>query len=783
MSRRRIAVPALLALLAAPLLAGLSTSQAAPSFPSLGENGVTFSASVPSDVQRDEGEPEISIDPAGNVYTCGPSGFSNIADYAQVSRDGGDQFHLIGQPPRGQMSAGEGGGDCGLASAPYPNERDQYQWAYTGLGPLTNFSTGTSPTTGQILQVSPVSESIPGVDRQWNVFTDTKTVFFNYNQLAQGYTVQKSTDGGLTYGVGQVVSDGGGRIGPMRAILSPDKDASKAIVYFPSYAGSSITLIRSMDGGDTWGECTVQDTEMNPSAGFVVADHDNAGNIYITYSQKGAPDDEGIGNDAYIVVVPAANVGGCESLDGDPVGTGKLIRVNRDDVETTVMPWVVAGGAPGRVAVAFYGTKGIGDPDDGEFDTAWYVYVNMTLNALDPEPQWSQTRATTHPTHYDSICLGGLGCTIAGADRTLVDYFAMDLDPVSGRLMVVYNNAAKKPDEPAGHVGHPIVVVQETGPSLLGTTLQRRTDNGVPRQVLRDVSVDRTDDALTPYGILCAPGQPCVDPQTANEPALDIEKVTIKPEADPDSGEVVAEGGFNVVLEVADLTPGALQSAVTRNSLAGNPTQSLIYLFRWINGHQPVGATARWTPGAGWSFRFDDYKTASVTSGQADPTAEKIVVWPGETTIPGQVNVDEGTITLQVPRSVLLTLGPLDESGLRPTEIEAGPGARFYDAVAYSFTSPAPPEAQTYLYPVDNAPAMDFLLPGSPLTEPEPEPTVSEPTESPRPQPRPTVPPVNRPRPPLPSTGGLGAPFLALLLVAGATGGVLLRRRRATTGS
>src|SRR5205823_7478337 len=54
--------------------------------------GLAFSAAVPADPQRDEAEPLIDIDKAGTIYTCGPTGFSQADDYAQVSTDGGDQF-------------------------------------------------------------------------------------------------------------------------------------------------------------------------------------------------------------------------------------------------------------------------------------------------------------------------------------------------------------------------------------------------------------------------------------------------------------------------------------------------------------------------------------------------------------------------------------------------------------------------------------------------------------------------------------------------------------------
>jgi hypothetical protein len=141
------------------------------SLPSAPAQGLAFSASVAADNQRDEAEPLLEIDKAGNVYDCGPTGFSNASDYDQVSTDGGDQFHLLGTPPRGQQGAG-GGGDCGLAFGTAKNSRGNYQYAYTGLGPLTGFVTSTSPNNGKNLTTggpfgNGVTDEGGGADRQW----------------------------------------------------------------------------------------------------------------------------------------------------------------------------------------------------------------------------------------------------------------------------------------------------------------------------------------------------------------------------------------------------------------------------------------------------------------------------------------------------------------------------------------------------------------------------------------------------------------------------------------
>ena len=758
---RRLATPLGVAVAAAVGLALVgpvapSAEAAVPTF------DLGFSASVPADLQRDQGEPEISTDPGGHIYTCGPSGFSNVADYAEVSLDGGDQFHLLGQAPRGQISGGEGGGDCGLASAPVKNDLGQYTWAYTGLGPLTNFSTGSAQDTGRTLHVGPVSESVPGVDRQWMVFTDANTVFLNYNQLAQGFTVQKSTDGGYSYGVGKVVSDSGGRIGPMRAILNGNPATAK--VYFPYDDGTKVKLAYSPDGGDTWGNCTVGDAGIAPTAGFVVADHDKAGNIYVTYAEKGGRDKQ----DSYVMVVRSSQLSKCvDGADNVVVGDGRKIRINIGGIETTVMPWIVASGQPGRFAVAFYGTDQVGDPNVGTFKGAWNVYVAMTLNALDAKPTVGMVKASSHPTHFDSICLNGTACDVAMGDRSLVDYFAMDLNPTDGRLSIVYNNAAKKPGESEGHIGLSVVMTQNTGPSLLGGTLKSKRDR------VRLASSDPAGDALAPYGNVCALPTlaDCPEPATTNQVAMDFvdrnnkPAVYVEPEVDLTTGKKVPNGGFTVTMQLRGLLDADKQAAAA----AGGGT-SLVYLFRWNNGYQPAGATARWSPVTGWTFGYDAYTTASTQSGQADPTAEKIIIYPGATAIQGIANEDNSIIRMSVPRSLLRTLGKPDAAN-RPTEVPAVTGSVLTGAVAYSLVNIAPDaRVQSYLYPVDNAPAMDFPVGVAKVAAAKP---AAKPTA-----PKPTKPASGGSSSggSLPTTGGLGAPLLALLLVSLGIAATRLRR-------
>src|SRR5690348_3922967 len=312
--------------------------------------GLAFSAAVPADPQRDEAEPLIVSDKAGLLYTCGPTGFSNAADYAQVSTDGGDQFHLLGNAPRGQQSLG-GGGDCVVATGELPNAQGNYQYAYAGLGALSGFSTATSPDNGHTL--TPAGANTSGgvtsngalADRQWMTFIDDHTTLLSYNQQEPRNTVViKSTDGGLTYS-------------PASAIAAPDPDFPGPMHWIPSLhtvvmpwtKGEQVNLAISQDGGDTWTDCVVAkgSTVSGGTAGFATADVDSAGNVYVAWADKSA-------YHTWLASLHAADVTKCNqsitdveaTSDGEPTvqpGFTAPVQMDRDAVQTTVFPWVAAG--------------------------------------------------------------------------------------------------------------------------------------------------------------------------------------------------------------------------------------------------------------------------------------------------------------------------------------------------------------------------------------------------------------------------------------------------------
>jgi hypothetical protein len=240
------------------------------------------------------------------------------------------------------------------------------------------------------------------------------------------------------------------------------------------------------------------------------------------------------------------------------------------------------------------------------------------------------------------------------------------------------------------------VVSQIAGPSNNGSTIAV-----TGHAVVRSSSTDPTGDAQSNYS-LTAPGAVPPDPPTKNEAAADFTSASIGPDA--------ATSGFTVTLKVADLSSTALQQA-----LLDTAGQSLLWVWRFANGYQDSAASARWNPLTGFSFGWNDYTLGASPCAGATSAAgqsEKCVVFPGNQPLTGKVDQATGTITLTVPRTYLRQLSGADADG-RPLEQPAAVGARFYDGSAFSFANNAGPtqDNQSFLYTLDNTPAMDFLLP------------------------------------------------------------------------
>ena len=175
-----------------------------------------------------------------------------------------------------------------------------------------------------------------------------------------------------------------------------------------------------------------------------------------------------------------------------------------------------------------------------------------------------------------------------------------------------------------------------------------------------------------------------------------------------------------MTLKLADLSGAAIQKAMTDTR-----STSLLWVFTFANGYTQSAAQARFD-GQSFSYGFNDYTTGSVQCGS---NSDKCIQFPGDQALRGDVDQAAGTLTFDVPRSKLRGLSGGTGNGQRPAEVPAGEGTRFYDGTAFSLANTAPDQSvQTFLYPADNTPAMDFTLPapgGTALGQSTPAPSTT----------------------------------------------------------
>lgn len=653
---------------------------------------------VTVDPQRDVAEPSLRYDKAGNIYTCGPFGGSRAADYAQKSEDNGDTFRVLGEPPEGRIAPG-GGGDCEISTAPQKNADEKYTLSYTGLETLANFSTGRSEDEGKTFTSGIFSSSVPLVDRQWMESNGSSEVYLFYNQIPFGGTLQRSTDGGLTYLPASSQGNAAPEITRPGNIVIDSSTSPNETVYGTYSNGNKVEIFKTKDQGQTFTRQTVVEAKGRPDNLFPSIAIDSAHNLYVTWIEKGS-----------------FNAFYSFSKDGGTTWSSKQL-VNRRGAQTNVMPWIEAG-SPGRTAVSFYCSPVNGNPEVGDdtstpnveegFKGPWDVCMNQSLNALGQGADFSQVKVTHHPIHWDSICLSGLGCSTTGGDRTLLDFFQTRLDPRDGRVSVVFNESNKIARK--NEVG-PLAIVtyskQKSGPSLFASRGQVPPDN---RGVFRSVSADPSGDALFDFSSL----NPTPPPRRTNVDPLDFSSLTA-------SGTTVA--GKKAVKFDMKLNGALDDAALTAAAVDMNASQELKFVVRWFSGYRPDYAIANYDVSTGeWGFFKGGFETRRCEA-SADGRLE---IYPAPAIdrdpIPGEVNQATKTITLKVPYNRFVDIDP---SASNPSKFApmhpAKSGDPIFEVTAFTFGRPQagqPVPGPTPVCPVldyynqaDSTPSYEFKLP------------------------------------------------------------------------
>ncbi|HSI73832.1 MAG TPA: hypothetical protein VK934_11715 [Fimbriimonas sp.] len=391
--------------------------------------GMTFSTPVAlrAPVAAADGEPSLRVDKKGNTYVAGIRGVPAGVDlwYIDLNPDSPTYDPLMRNPIyRGQpdsftqdekLSVGaDGGGDVDIAVGFDSDDPTKPPTLAFSSLVAANVSTARSTDKGETFLLNPAGNATGGIpvdDRQWLEFFGNNTVYLLYRTLNPAVTqIQRSTDGGLTYGVAQTA----GQIGQVGSI---DVDQNDGTVYITGSTGKVAVGIPASPGAEPT-SYTVYDVA-NDSGGvaniFFVAKVADDGTVYVCYS-----------NGQNIYLKHSADKG---------ANWSSAVRVSDGyDTRTALMPCLETGPIPGSVGIAWYGTNTATNNDASN----WKVYCAISLNATADYPTFNTVPVTSHYIHSSNISTGGLD-PLGGANRNLIDYFQIAFDP-QGSAVIAFTD-------------------------------------------------------------------------------------------------------------------------------------------------------------------------------------------------------------------------------------------------------------------------------------------------------------------------------------------------------
>jgi PKD repeat protein len=356
-------------------------------------------------------EPHIIAGPGidGNewYYIDSPTGLGGgQSGNLWISKDFGETWE---PHPYGRNALGSGDSYTAIARDGTIYFTDLYLWSST---------IDTSSDGGETWIRNPLATVTRVGDRQWLSMGPTvngppgaqaETLYMIYNDIPQGLVIQRSriTNRGLAWVMGN------NRLPVSTNTGSRDHfavDESDGTIYLPNKDGGGIAMYVSTDGANSFTRHQVLTTNDDIQNIFIAADVDNAGNVYISWS-----------NQEHIFMGTSTDQG----------STWSITRVT-DTNGTRVLPWIVAGD-PGRAALTWYDTPDTNGTSDEKIDANWSVQAAITTNGLSDNVTFLITPIMDY-VHSGSISTGGTSGT---ADRDLGDFFTCDMDQF-GRLIVTF---------------------------------------------------------------------------------------------------------------------------------------------------------------------------------------------------------------------------------------------------------------------------------------------------------------------------------------------------------
>src|SRR5437764_133851 len=287
-------------------------------------------------------------------------------------------------------------------------------------------------------------------------------------QSTSKYYINRSDDGGLTYGPAVVAAVGGNTTGNI------DVDQRDGTVYFchqgPGADGNKQVLVAVGQPSNPGVPPAVYNTYVAASGQnqianlFPVCKVASDGTVYVAYSDGGAG----------IFIAHSADQG---RTWAPPVPVSSM-RPNG----VALFPWIETGERPGSLAIVWYGATAADSEDGkgGNTDNAnWKVYFAQTLNATSSSPTILQSIASDHFIHGSNISLAGF-TTGTSPNRNLADFFQIAVDP-QGLALIAFA------DDSNDCAGHTFVTHQIAGIRLATGTAIRTKGANVPPPVATSV--------------------------------------------------------------------------------------------------------------------------------------------------------------------------------------------------------------------------------------------------------------------------------------------------------
>lgn len=446
------------------------------------KSGIKFSRnrSLYAPAANGDGEPSARVDFMGNAYVGAIRGLTRGNDLWRFDLNPGSPTYdpflrsatpvfdangnvqnpaWKGQPdaiaPNGDEDLGaDGGGDMDIAVG-----FKSPTGSLPGTPPIVamtslvaaNVSSQRSYDRGETYMNNPAGNTtVPVDDREWNEFLGGDVVYLGYRELVglvatAKFYINRSDDGGLTYGPAVLAGLGGNLVGNI------DVDQHDGSVYF-CYQGTSNNQVK-ISVGETpslviapvvYNSFIAVNAQANIGHIFPVCKVADDGTVYIAYSDGGTA--------IYLT----------HSTDKARTWSAPVRVSDLRGSSASVMPWIETGKQPGTVAIVWYGAEAADSEDGlGQNNNAanWKVFFSQTLNATASSPTFRQTVASDHFIHGSNISTSGLVVGGESPNRNLLDFFQVAIDP-SGLALIAYT------DDSNDFAGHTYVTHQTAGFNL-----------------------------------------------------------------------------------------------------------------------------------------------------------------------------------------------------------------------------------------------------------------------------------------------------------------------------